>query len=628
MSPRTPRNLVLATTAAAASPAIAQSRLSQPAASPAPLTVRERIVCFVLAGALETLMKWRGVGDVLGGGYSDPDSTMRLARLTDTLRLGVPVDVVARDQSGAGFVLHWSHLFDMLLLLLAQPFRLIFLGSGPEAPDAPLSAAIHWAAVASGPLSVAALALALLWAIAPFADRSWRWFVAPALAISFPVSNYGVPGLVHHHILLAVVIAMQAGWAVRVGTAGALAGWEIGLWAGVGVWLSPETMPLTLLAIGGVGVQWLLRPGWPPPRRALLAIGPGFLLVLALALAVDPGAGDDWRHALDRISLLFVALALAVTVIGLGCLALDRAGARPMPRAAGAVVISAIVLGAWIAAYPQVLGGTEGVVTAPEARPYFAQIQEMLPVQSIGDGLRALTGGVFAFVLFAWLAWRRRSLEIGYVAAAALALLAMAAWHRRFATYDGVLGAAALAIALSLITSSRIGAHLGGAGARIGCIVLVLLVPVLPDLHSFAVTGQMKDSAAPPGKECPVRDIAKLLAPYAGQVVLANVNDSPELLYRTKVKTVGSLYLRAAPGMARLARAWRGPGNTPEEPPEVRATGATLVLACPGGLGKEPADAADANTLAERLDHNDPPPWLTRIGVDAAGHVLYRVRGE
>jgi hypothetical protein len=600
--------------------------MSHPSAAPAKLTARERLICFALAFALEILMKFRGLGEVLAGGYSDPDSPMRLARLADTLRLGTPVEAVLRDQSGAGFVLHWSHLFDMLLLLVALPLRLIFPGDVPEAPDAPLPASLHWAAVASGPLSVAALALALLWAIAPFADRSWRWFVAPALAISIPVSNYGVPGLVHHHILLAVVIAMEAGWALRVPAEGAVAGWRIGLWAGVGIWLSPETMPLSLLAIGGVGAQWLLHPGAPPPRRALLAVGPGFLLVLLLALAVDPGAGDDFSAALDRISLLFVALAVAVTVIGLGCWALDRAAVRPPLRAAASVALVVLALGAWLAAYPQVLGGTEGVVTEQRARPLFATIQEMQPVDSFGDALRALTGGVFATLVLAWFAWRRRSLDLGYLALCALLLVALAVWHRRFATYDGALGAAVLALALSRITRSPIGADLAGAGARLGCIALVLLVPVLPDLRAFATKGAVADAAPKDGPDCPVRHIAPLLAPYAGEVVLADINETPELLYRTGVKTVGSLYLRAAPGALRLVQAWRAPGDTPDEPAAVRATGAALVLACPGRARSGVLEGQPTDTLFDRLNRNEPPPWLRRVGADDSGHVLYRVR--
>ncbi len=300
-------------------------------------------------------------------------------------------------------------------------------------------------------------------------------------------------------------------------------------------------------------------------------------------------------------------------------------------RAAGAAAIAVLALGGWLAACPQVLGGIAGVVTEPEAWPIYAKIQEMQPIDRFADVLRALSGGVFATVVLAWFAWRRRSPDLGYAALCGLALLALGVWHRRFSTYDGVLGAALLAIVLSRITRSPIGADLSGAMARLGCMALVLLLPVLPDISLRLAGPKAVDTAAVvaaqnDGSDCPVRHIAALLAPYAGQVVMADMNETPELLYRTGVRTVGSLYPRAAPGALRLVRAWGAPGTTATEPAEVRATGATLVLACPGRVREGAAGATAPDTLYDRLDHNDPPPWLERVGADQ-GHVLYRVRG-
>ena len=598
------------------------------AADPAPPSVTEGLFCAGLAGLLDAAAGWRTLPDVRGGAFSDPDSPMRLLRLAETLRAGAPVDAIAHDQSGAGFILHWSHLLDMLLLLVAQPLRLLFPAAGPEAADAPLPAAVHWAAVLSGPLSVAALAAAVLRAVSPFAARSWRWIVAPALAVAWPVAAYGMPGVVHHHVLLAAMVAMAAGWAARVPASGSWAGWKLGLWAGAGIWLSPEAMPFALLAFGGVGWLWLLTPRDPAPRRALLAIGPGLLLVLLLAVAVDPGSGPERRWALDHVSFLFVALAFAVCVIGAGAWALDRVALRPPPRAAAAMGMVAVVLGLWLLAFPAVLGGTEGAVSAPEARAIFARIDEMRPIDSPGDALRALTGGTFAAVALSWLAWRRRSWRLAYVALCGVVLVGLGAWHRRFSTYEAALGAAMLAVVLGEITRSRIGETLGGALARVGCIAPVLFVPILPDIYRLGTQGAAAVVAENGGDiaRCSIRHIAALMAPYAGQVVLAELNDSPDLLYRTGVLTVGSLYLRAGAGAARALAAWSSPGDTATEPDAVRATGATLVLTCPGRDATDGEDTRAEDTLFERLRRNAPPPWLARVGADAAGHVLYQVR--
>ena len=46
-------------------------------------------------------------------------------------------------------------------------------------------------------------------------------------------------------------------------------------------------------------------------------------------------------------------------------------------------------------------------------------------------------------------------------------------------------------------------------------------------------------------------------------VVPADVNDTPDLLYRTQVRTVGSLYHRDIEAFARLRAAWRVPPSDP-----------------------------------------------------------------
>ena len=58
-------------------------RLAMSAAcpSPAPLTIGERGLVALLAVALSLAMGARSLPDALDGGYVNPDSTMRLARL-------------------------------------------------------------------------------------------------------------------------------------------------------------------------------------------------------------------------------------------------------------------------------------------------------------------------------------------------------------------------------------------------------------------------------------------------------------------------------------------------------------------------------------------------------------------
>ncbi len=123
---------------------------------------------------------------------------------------------------------------------------------------------------------------------------------------------------------------------------------------------------------------------------------------------------------------------------------------------------------------------------------------------------------------------------------------------------------------------------------------------------------------------CDLRRIAPLLGQAAGQVVLGQVEDTPELLYRSQVLTVGSLYQHGVPGYLRARAAWRVlPGAA--VPPELQVGGIGYVLFCPR-LGRYVlVQDLPRNTLWDALEAGSPPPWLSPAGSNAAGWVLYNV---
>src|SRR5665213_466668 len=125
-------------------------------------------ICVMLPVLAALGMSVRYLPNLRAGGLSNPDSYMRLARLRDMLHAHTVLDSVARDGSGHGTVLHWSHLIDSLLCLLAVPFSFVLR------PDD----ALHAAALLFGPLNIAALAFAVVWAAAPFAQRKWLFLAA------------------------------------------------------------------------------------------------------------------------------------------------------------------------------------------------------------------------------------------------------------------------------------------------------------------------------------------------------------------------------------------------------------------------------------------------------------------
>ena len=495
---------------------------------PGRFTPGQALLCGVLAALIDLAYAIPHAGALARGTLINPDSYMRLVRLDDILTAREPLDVIMRDGSGSGTVMHWSHLLDSLLLVLALPM----------APTLGEHEALRLAGVMMGPLSAALLGAALAWATAPLSDPAWRWTAAVAAMLAAPIAAYAQPGVVHHHILVALSGVMCAGWAARAGLIGGRAGWWIGAWAAFGLWLSPEALPIALLAFGGIGIGWVVHPGDARPtgasgRGVALATGMTVLAALSgLALAVDPPSAGRFSVQVDRLSIAFVTLALLGGAAGWGLCLVDRLGPPPFRRAMIGAGIIACAAGLWLALFPLVITTPEEFLNQGYAHA-FDGIEEMKPITSAADAIRYLLTGALAACLAIGLAIRRRSIELAYVAACLLLLIAASVAHRRFSTYPACACAAAVPVALTLI-SRRLADRraIAAVAARVALLLLVLLGPLLP----LAFAARTAVTAA-----CSIQQIAPMLRRFAGDIVLADVNDTPELLYRTRLRTIGSL---------------------------------------------------------------------------------------
>ncbi len=556
--------------------------------------------CFLLAVGLVVMRGLRDLPEVLGGALINPDSTMRLLRLQEWLAQGHPVHAVPRDVGGAGMVLPWSHFLELLLLLLAAPL----------VPVLGWDAAVRVVFVAAGPLGAGLLGVALAWAIAPVTRPDLRWFAAIAAALAVPVSGYALPGLVHHHIPVAVAVVLTLGWAARGPAMGAAAGWRMGLAAGAGLLLTPESMPFTLMGFGLLGLMWLAggRQAAPLAARAARAAGVAYLAVVALGLVLDPPATGYGAVEIDRVSVVYLCLAAACAVVGCGLTVLGRV--------AGCVLaVAAVAL--WIAAFPMLLRGPAGVLPPEQAALFFKDIAEMSPVRGLGQAVILLAPGALGVVGLSWLAWRRRSLGWAYAAVCGMAVLVLSAGHVRFSTYAAILGAGMLPVLLGAVSAGLAGgARAAGRLAVLGGFLL------LPPAGVLLMPAQAAEEAG--AATCSVRASAPGLWFLAGQVLMADPNETPELLRYSGVLTVGSLYHRSAGAFLDLRAAWRAvPGEV--VPEAVRATRATHMLVCAGGRRGSLVRDLPAVTLRDRLVAGTPPGWAVRVAALPGGHVLYRI---
>jgi hypothetical protein len=301
-------------------------------------------------------------------------------------------------------------------------------------------AALHAAAVVFGPLSMAGLGAALCWAIAPVAKRRWLWLAAAAVALSPGITSYGMPGEAHHHVPMLAVIAMLAGYALR-GALGLVRkgdGVAMGALAAIGIWADARSH-----ALHPDGVRRLVaRLAAAAPRGPLAhdrGTAAAFGLAILAAFAVDPPSTGYGSIEIDRISLVYVGLAIVVAIMGCASIVLDRFVA-PGRLIAGIAVPAACII-AWLACFPAVLGGPDGLMSAHDVKAMFGAIVEMAPVHNGAEAIEYLLSGTIAALALVWYSFERRSLLLGYTALCACVLVALAAGHVRFAAVPATLAA-------------------------------------------------------------------------------------------------------------------------------------------------------------------------------------------
>lgn len=540
-------------------------------------------------------------GAVLAGHLQDPDSYMRLVRVLQGVQAGHLTNFV-RGMGVHGVLVEWSRLFDALLWVMAAPFAAIW----------GWRSALFWAGVASGPVLAGFLVLALGFVAEPFVARRFLWFLAPAVVFLPALSNYAAPGVVTQHVLLLVLLAVCAGCLARADAARLGWGFLGGAAGGFAVWLTPEAMPYVLLAFGLLLVRWLERP----ERAWVAACGAGFVDVLGFGFAIDPPAGGYGVMQTDRLSVVFVALGVAVFCAGILLWRLQRVRDVLRRRVAGVVGVVAL-LGMWLALCPGVALGPFGLMSRAEAREFFGVIEEMRRAGWDAVSFEQLWPGFCGVVIAAGLLAVRRNWAWAYGAAGLVVVFGLGVAFLRFAPVSAAAGAVLMVLALQEISARFAAREVVAAAGRIVVLVAVLLVPVLPALARPAAA---PGGAAHGGGSCEIAPFAAAMAPASGKMVLTDVNDGPEWLWRTHILVVGGLYHHGIDGFLAARAAWRAPAEMP-------APGVAYVVFCAGAGRSGLVADLPKTTLWDALLARRAPAWLKPVAADkATGWTLYEVR--
>jgi hypothetical protein len=563
---------------------------------------------FLLGVILNIVIGAHAWPSVLAGNLNDPDSYMRLERITQGIQAGHLTIFVARDGPGRGVMVEWSRLLDAVIWAMAAPLAL-FLGWRD---------ALFAAGIAIGPLGAGVLALSVAFAAEPFAARRFLWFGVIAAAGLPGIASFALPGDVHYHILLLAMIAFTAGFAARAWEGEVTPAFLAGLSGGLAIWLTPETMPFILMVFAALLGRWLMLP----IGTAIAACAAGFADIIGLGFTLDPPEGGYGTIEADRLSVIYVALALFLLAGALGLWRLERRGLwrRARWRAAAGM---ALLIALWVALFPAVAEGPYGLMTPAQMQGFFGVMTELQPLQPPDFAPDLLPGTVaLAFALY-------RCLQAKVIAGRCLAAwgafcititLILARKFTLFIEFPALAAALLLPAMLNDI-SARLAARPQAAMiGRLTILAAMLLAPVIA--AAVPAHAPTPENAPPPAPACSLRNIAPFLAPYANAIITAPADAAPELLYRTQIRVIGSLYQHGLPGYFTLRAIWRSPPATAQA--ALAAANTELILVCPDQRRAPYVADLPPTTLWDTLNTNHPPPWLHPVPA-TGGYRLYEM---
>lgn len=285
--------------------------------------------------------------------------------------------LVARDNWPYGLEHHWTRLPDLLLLPLAFIFSPLMMGAVYQT------------------LLLALFAVGLIKAAEKF-QASWSNLVNPALLLAVFSSpyllSYFTPGRIDHHALLATLFVWLLYALLRQR-------WmQVGVLAGLGVWVSIEFfVPLAFITLW-LGICWLKNPA--AYHRAPWQFFWPMLLVMTLAIPLERPPAEFTHPIIDTLSFPHWLLIL-LTTLSAWILSLPAAWqcAWPWRLLKAVLYVTGIFLITFLA-FPSLLQLGFSPTDDPLLAQYFSEyIDELQSPFSKGYGLSPFIAALFGLAL-------------------------------------------------------------------------------------------------------------------------------------------------------------------------------------------------------------------------------------
>lgn len=560
--------------------------------------------------AVECLLLLTSNSGVLHGVLFDPDCYMHLQRALQLMTGGGGPD--PRINAPYGFAIHWTSLFDFMLVLGAEPLHL--LGLDPHA------ALYLWGSAISPLLLIFGLGI-LAWGVRPMVSgASFLWltillFTQPQLSGAF------LAGRPDHHSLILALLLAQLGclYAVLDGRAGTKAAIAAGLFAGVQICTTVEGLLCLLFVSAVLGIAWAVY-GRPVIRLLAVYLGACLACVLVWLAA---GHGASWlQPAYDRVSMVHVLVIGAgiVSVAALGLLeprltGKNRIAAMAFTTVAAASFIAFVFPDFFLGPWPHI---------DPEIKAWHTTISELQPLlpTDLRHGAQFLAEFTAALLSLPLLSSRLRhggkgeqmamlTCLVGLVLFGGLALAQM--------RWSGEVQAMILlpwTLTTRALMQSRLAARIGKTRVPLrsfllaGALLLQLAPGALYPMRALANPLTTSSSIAACDWERAIPALSSLRPSNA--ILLTELWYGPEILWRTDLRVVAGPY-EIAPALRDTRTALEGSESAARTIVQRRQINFLLVCgAAPGFAGQ--------------LQQGAVPGWLQPLPLGLPGFHLYQVR--
>jgi len=577
---------------------------------------------------LQAYLLWTRYGFFAGGGLIDTDSYTRLIRVFELLNGADWYDQpFSRANAPYGHTLHWTRPFDALLIM----------GAGLLTPFFGLDRALHWAGVFISPVLHLGIVAALVWSLAPVMERHTRAFAALLLAFQPAVAIYLLPGRADHHGLVLLLFTLLLGCAMRFldeNRCSPTLCVLTGVIAGLGLWVSVELLVALFLTLGVLAVGWCFVGSRFSHHGIYMAFG--LVAALTAALLTEQSPARLFEPVFDRISFVHWTLAAAALAFFVALMLYDRsvlAGYGVAARCITVLLVVSTFTGLFWLVYPLLF--QDPLLSYDSRLSFLGHISELKPVVDLNEPSfgRILTylGGAFVALLFSfrlvvkqargesWPMWLMLTVILGVY-------IILTAHQIRWGIYVGVLVTPALAELANNVTE-RLDRRVSRLGRLCAYGLLLCLLGPLPLLAGQQVYAWENPSRSKPVQStCSLGSLSRFLNDPTGygdrpRTILASMNFSPQLLYRTPHRVIATPYHRNVAGILDTFAIINA--TDPEDAYRMLiAREVDLILLCP--QTKERPTLGGTN-FRDQILNNQLPEWLREVPLPPSVDEAFRL---